>query len=121
MASPDPSFAAACFTSLDQTGGLRIVDEHHVGVEVETLEVMACGEIEDLLIGRGERVRFAVQGVVQILGQDEKILGPLNHVPSHVEAYLVQQRQQAVENFGNSAADQGGIDVEHALARQMLY
>ena len=65
----------------------------------------------------GEVLRVALQRVVHHLRRVEELLAAVDHVPLDVEADVLHQRDQRVEDLRDAAAEGGRGQVQDALAR----
>ena len=119
MASPDPMVSVRR-TRLDQPGRLRVVNHHEILIHLFPLPVPLRVGGEDFKILRLGRIGQSVQGVVEPLGDLEEIIPAGDHVPFRLQAQLVQQGNQAIQNFRHTAADGRRIDHADGLARQRV-
>jgi hypothetical protein len=75
---------------------------------------------EHVLLVLRQRLRVALQAVVDRLGDVEELVAAVDHAPLGLDADVVQQRDQGVLDLGDAAAEGGGRQVQHALAAQRL-
>ena len=118
VAAPDPAclVVAADRRPGSQRARLGIVDHDEVVVARELLGVAAI----DLLVERadlvGELDGRALQAVVEALRDVEELAVGRHDLPLGLQADIVHQRQQRVEDLGDPAAERGRVDVQDALA-----
>src|SRR5207253_3568166 len=67
-----------------------------------------------------ERARVALQAVVQRLGDVEEFLGALDDAPLDLEPNIGHQGYKRVIDLGDTTAERGRREVDHALALQRL-
>src|SRR3989338_3364336 len=120
MAPPDPARGLTWTALFDQGDGLRIVDEHNVVVQHQTLSVLSSDVKEQLKHLRGDCLLLAVQRIMECFGHSVERLGTLYHLPPHAESQLLQQRHHTVEDFRDTAAHPSGVNHRHALTRHTL-
>ena len=75
---------------------------------------------EDLALRGAERNRVALQRVVCRLGRVEELVAPEDHAPVGLEPDIAHQRDERVEDLGDSAAERrrGQVQDAHALERR---
>ena len=105
---------------LAQRAGLRVVDEDEVVVLRELGGVAPVDALVDLAHLVGDLERHPLQAVVEALGDVEEVVVGGQHLPLGLEADVVHQRHERVEDLGHAAAERRGVDVQDALAPQAL-
>ena len=119
VASPDP-VVGVFFAIGDQARRLRIVDDHEFGVERKAPGVFFVVGAEDFEVARLRMIGSAVQGVVESLGDFEEIFAAGHDFPANVDAELFRQRNEAIQDFGDTSADGSGIDHHHRAPGERL-
>ena len=115
VAAPDP--LRAVLRGVHPEGRrLGVVDHHEVVVVREAADVHQVVAIEDRLVRVGQRPRVALQRVVHLLRDVEELVAAVHDLPVGLQAGVVHQRHEAVEDLRDPAAEAGGVDVEHPLA-----
>src|SRR5439155_8816755 len=99
----------------------RVVHDHEVvfvgGQLFRVHHVVAAEDLD--LVGR-ERARVTLQAVVQRLGDVEELLGALDDAPLDLESNVGHERHERVVDLGDTAAERGRREMDHALALQRL-
>ena len=98
---------------LADRGRLRVVHDDHVPAAGDLGGVERVVALEDLPLLLAERVGVALQRVVEALGDVVELLAPEHDLPLGVDADVVHQRDQRVEDLRHAAAERGGGEVEH--------
>ena len=120
MAAPDP-FALAPATVLQQRCGLRIVNEHEVGLFQPRSQRLGVSRVGCLIrpqqsLAQGDAI--ALQRVVHAFGALEELAVSGNHFPARIDSELPHERHQLGQDFGNAAAAARGIDMHDLRARE---
>ncbi len=118
MAAPDPVRLALAVGGRPGPQGarLRIVDHDEVVVARELLGVAAIDVFVERADLVGELDRRPLQAVVEALRDVEELAVGRHHLPLGLQADVVHERHQRVEDLGHAAAERGRIDVQDALA-----
>ena len=99
---------------------LRVVDDDEV---VGPRELGGVGAADALVevprLGR-EVDRVALQAVVEALGDVVELRRRREDLPVRLEADVVHERDQRVEDLGDAAAEGGGVDVQDLAALELL-
>ena len=118
VAAPDPLrvgvIGGAAPDELAHRGRLRIVDDDEVPLAVELQRV-----VEDALevdpLHRGVPLDVgALERVVHRLGDAEELVAAVDHLPLGFEADVAGERDVGGEQFGDTAAVRGRVDVQDA-------
>src|SRR6266852_3000456 len=117
MTAPHPS-RLLVLSRTDQRRRLRVVDYHHVLVELHALPVLLVIRQEDFLRLPGEYVLAAVEGIVKGLCHFEEVVASGDDVPMSVDVQFGQERDQPVQHLGDSSTDRRGIHHLQGLARE---
>ena len=106
---------------VDHRDGLRVVHDHEVVLVGRQLfgvhDVVAA---EDLDLVGGQRAGVALQAVVERLRDVEELLGALDDAPLDLEADVGHQGHERVVDLGDTAAERGRREMDHALGLQRL-
>jgi hypothetical protein len=103
---------------IDKTKRLGVMDNDEFGIEREAMKVALLVFAEDFKVAGLRVVRRAMKGVVEGLGDRVEILAADNDVPAEGQAQILGQRNDAIENFGNAAAEGSGIHHFDAAPKQ---
>ena len=110
MTPPGPVFTDL-FAFLDERYRLRVVDENKISREIHFRRIHPVDLEEVLKVIIGEIDLDAVEGVMHVLCDHKEPFIPLDDIPAGINAELFQQRNHARENFRDTAADRGGVDI----------
>ena len=118
VAAPDPPGGAVLAARHEVAHGqrLRVVDDDEVVEVAERGGVVAADLLVELLRLFGEVDGVALQAVVEALGDVEELRRSGDDLPLGLEAGVVHERHQRVEDLGDAAAEGRGVDVQHAAA-----
>src|SRR5258706_14417681 len=108
MTTPDP-MRRTWASGFHEGSRLRIMDQNEIGVECDVPEVLFCVRHEDIKSFWRKIIGGAVQGIVKCFGNLEEIIAARHYIPMACDADLVEQRDQPVENLGDSSANRGGV------------
>ena len=98
--------------------GLRVVDDNHILVKRHPRPVLLIGQEEDLLRLLGEVILGAMQGVMECLSDLEEIVAAGDDVPARIHFQFAHERDQPVEDLGDTPADRGGVHHLYGLAAE---
>src|SRR3989304_6731146 len=112
MAPPQPG---AALLKVYEHGGLGVVYDDEVGVEVNPGGVRAVHRAVGLPHLAGDGRAPALQRVVDVLRDLEESAVSLHHLPPDVEADVLEEGGHAHKELGDPAAGGGGIDVKPLL------
>ena len=104
MAPPNPAFHLIFRRVLRQEDRLGIVNDHHVGGEVELFGVLLVDLMMQLEVTRAKRDGQTLQAVVQRFGDAVKVGRPGDHLPPHVQSQFLHQGNHPPEDFGHASA-----------------
>ena len=119
MAAPDPVPGGAGRV-LDHRRGLRVVDDDEVVGVRERVGVLAVVRLEDALLLLAEPLRVALERVVDRLRDVEELVLAVDDLPLGLEPGVTHERDERVEDLGDTAAEGGRGEVQHALAGEGL-
>jgi hypothetical protein len=119
VAAPDPVLGVIGRV-VPHPDRLRVVDDDHVPLAVEAVRVHLVVVVEQLPLVGSERVRVALQRVVEELGRVEELLSAHDHLPVGVQPDVPHQRDDRVKDLRNAAPEGGGAHVQDPLALEAL-
>ena len=76
--------------------------------------------LEDVPLLVGERVGVALERVVHALGHVVELLAAEHHLPLRLDADVVHERDEGVEDLRDAAAEGGGGEVQDPQALEVL-
>ena len=115
VAAPDP-LRPVLGRVHPEGGRLRVVDDHEVVVVREAAHVHEVVPLEHRLVGVAQRARVPLERVVHLLGDVEELVAAEHDLPVGLQAGVVHQGDEAVEDLRDAPAEAGGVDVQHPLA-----
>ena len=105
---------------VDQPDRLGVVDDHDVELALERVGVQLRVAAEDLLLLLGERGLVALEPVVDRLRDVEELVLAVDDPPLGVEARVLHERDERVQDLGHAAAERGRREVQDAQALERL-
>ena len=119
VAAPDPGLRLLRHVPPD-AGRLRVVDDDHVPAARDLGGVERVVALVDLPLLVAERVGVALERVVEALRGVVELLAAEHHLPLGLDAHVVHQRDQRVEDLRHAAAERGRGEVQHPQALEVL-
>ena len=99
----------------DQCQGLGIVDHHMQSwwrwVNREKSSLTRC-RYSRVSSARRQFQLGALEGIVEALGDLEKLLAAMEDSPASIEAHIVHEHHQRIQNLGDAATLVRGIEVD---------
>ena len=99
-----------------EPGGLRVVDQDQVAVQLQALRLLPGPLGVDRAVLLRELLAMAVEGVVHLLRDAEETLVSLHDLPGRGDAELVQDDHDPVEDLRDAPAGLGGLHHDQPMA-----